>query len=123
MADTPRAVVESFFERMQTDRDSIGEFFADDVVITLPGARFEGPDASTELLSFLGPRYEWAAKEFDRWFTDGNAVVSIGRLYGVDNEGDEFEGVRYIDVYEVEDGNIVRLDIYNDLLVDGVIDR
>lgn len=123
MTDTPRALVESFFERMQTDRDSIGEFFADDSVITLPGARFEGADAPAEFLAFLDPRYEWAAKEFDRWIESGPSVVSVGTLYGVDDDGEPFEGVRYVDVYEVENGKITRLDIWNDLLVDGIVDR
>jgi ketosteroid isomerase-like protein len=120
MPRTPRETVEEFFDRMERDRASIATLFADDAVITLPGARFEGPDAPTAFLEFLRPRYEWAAKEFDRWYTDGNAVVSVGRLYGVDNDGESFEDVRYVDVYEVEDGQIVRLDIYNDLAVAGV---
>jgi hypothetical protein len=30
--------------------------------------------------------------------------------------------VRYVDVYEVEDGLIRRLDVYNDLAVEGVVE-
>jgi ketosteroid isomerase-like protein len=115
-------VVEEFFDRMADERrESVGELFADDAVVTLPGARFEGPDAPTEFLAFLDPRYERAAKEFDRWIESGNRVVSIGTLSGVDREGEPFEGVRYVDVYEVREGRITRLDVWNDLAVDGVV--
>lgn len=119
---TPREVVEDFFARMEDDRrDTVGELFAADAVITLPGARFEGPDAPTEFLAFLAPRYEWAAKEFDRWIQTDHEVVSLGRLYGVNNDGEEFSDVRYVDIYEVEDGLIGRLDIWNDLAVADVL--
>jgi len=124
MTRTPREVVEAVFERMADDerRDTVGELFADDATITFPGVRFEGPDAPAELLSWLDPRYEWAAKEFDRWLETGTHVVSLGTLYGVDDDGDAFEDVRYADVYEVVDGEVVRMDVYNDLAVEGVVD-
>jgi ketosteroid isomerase-like protein len=117
-------VVEEFFDRMDDDRrrETVGDLFVEDATITLPGETFTGPDAPTEFLAFLAPRYEWAAKEFDRWITAGDAVVSIGTLYGVDTDGEEFSGVRYVDVYEVEDGLIRRLDVYNDLAVEGVVE-
>ncbi len=119
---TPRAVAEEFFARMEDERrETVGELFADDAVITLPGATFEGPDAADEFLAHLAPRYEWAAKEFDRWIETDTEVVSIGTLYGVDSAGEEFSGVRYVDVYEVADGLIQRVDIWNDLAVDGVV--
>ncbi|WP_435197427.1 nuclear transport factor 2 family protein [Natronomonas sp. EA1] len=120
--ESPRAVVEEFFDRMGDDRRAtIDELFHDDAVITLPGASFEGPDAPESFLAYLEPRYEWAAKEFDRWVVDGSTVVSIGRLYGVDTDGEAFGDVRYVDVYEVEGGRIAALDIWNDLAVEGVV--
>lgn len=123
MASDERQVVEQFFEWMEDERrDDVGELFADDTVITLPGATFEGPEAPDDFLAFLAPRYETAAKEFDRWIEAGEHIVSIGTLYGVDNDGDEFDDVRYVDVYEVRDGEIQRLDIWNDLAVDGVLE-
>jgi ketosteroid isomerase-like protein len=123
MATPPRQTVEAFFDRMEHDdqRDTIGELFADDAVITVPGARFEGADAPDDFLAFLEPRYEWAGKEYDRWITTGPHVVSIGTLYGVDNDGESFEDVRYVDLYEVRDGLIQRLEVFNDLTVDGVV--
>lgn len=124
MADEPRAVVEEFFDRMADDdrRKTVGELFAEDTVITVPGQRFEGADAPAEMLDFFGPpRYEWAAKEFERWITAGEHVISLGTLYGMDSDGRAFDQVRYVDVYEVHDGLIHHLDIYNDLAAEGVV--
>lgn len=122
-ATDPESVARECLARMESDaeRDTIGELFADDAVIRLPGETFKGPTAPESFLAFLEPRYESVAKEFDRWYVDDTAAVSIGTLYGVDNDGESFEDVRYVDVYEVEDGKIVELDIYNDLLADGVV--
>lgn len=120
--DTPRTIVEEFFSRMENgNRETITDLFHADAVITLPGAQFSGPTAPEEFLAHLEPRYEWAAKEYDRWIETDETVVSIGRLYGIDIEGAEFGDVRYVDVYEVTDGKISQLDIYNDLAVDGVV--
>ncbi len=118
---TARTIVEDFFERMEDDRRStIDELFADTATITVPGEMFTGPTAATDFLAFLEPRYEWAAKEFDRWIVKDNTVISTGTLYGVDNDGEEFNGIRYVDIYHVKDGFITQLDIYNDLAVEGI---
>jgi ketosteroid isomerase-like protein len=120
--DTPRAIVQEFFNRMENNRrTTVRELFTNDVIITLPGASFEGPDAPSEFLDYLVPRYEWANKEFDRWIEAGPHVVSIGSLYGVDNSGNEFDNVRYVDIYEVRNGQIERLDIWNDLNVEEIV--
>jgi len=126
MGDTPRDVVESFFAKMSeggTARESVGELFRDDATISLPGATFSGLSAANDFLQFLAPRYEWADKSFDRWIETGNEVISIGTLYGETNAGAEFTDVRYIDVYTIDPntGLIARLDIWNDLAVDGVV--
>lgn len=121
----PHTVVEEFFDRMADDtrRDTIDELFDVTATIALPGATFEGVDAPEAFLEYLEPRYKSAEKDFDRWIKSGSSVVSIGTLHGVDNDGNPFDGVRYVDVYEVDEGKIVRLDIWNDLLEDGVVDR
>lgn len=117
----PRKIVEEFFERMGDERRStVDELFADTAIITVPGEQFSGQGTANEFLNFLAPRYEWAAKEFDRWIVQDDTVISTGTLYGVDNDGNEFEDVRYVDIYEVTDGLITRMDIYNDLAAEGM---
>lgn len=79
----------------------------------------DSPRAVVE--EFLAPRYERAGKAFDRWIVSGNEVVSVGTLHGVDNDGEAFEGVRYVDVYEVTDGRIAQLEVWNDLAAEGIV--
>ena len=123
MTAPARKVVEEFFDRMADDgqRTTVSELFSETTVITLPATRFEGADAPEQMLRFFSGRYEWAAKEFDRWIVTDNQVISIGTLYGVDEDGDEFEDVRYVDIFTLDDGLITRLDIYNDLAAEGVV--
>jgi len=120
---SPRAIVEEFFDRMADDerRATVGELFAEDAVITVPGERFTGRSAPDEMLSFFAPRYDWVDKEFDRWIETDDAVVSQGTLYGMNTDGDRFEEVRYVDIYRVRNERISRLDIYNDLAVADVL--
>ena len=124
MDERPRAIVEEFFDRMADAerRDSVGELFADDAIITLPGQRFAGEHAPEDMLDWLEPRYEWVEKEFGQWIETGPYVVSQGTLYGVNNHGERFDGVRYVDIYEVENDQIVQVDIYNDLAATGVLE-
>jgi limonene-1,2-epoxide hydrolase len=124
MSDSnPKALAEEFFDRLSDEdrRESAGELFDDRAVITRPGARFVGENAVEEFLAASGDRYEWADKEFDRWIEADSTAISVGRLYGVDNRGDQFGDVRYVDVFRVENGRIVRLDIWNDLAEEGVV--
>jgi ketosteroid isomerase-like protein len=121
----PKAVVKEFFERMSNPetQGTVGELFSDRAVITRPGQTYVGATAAEEFVEGVGQRLEWVDKEFDRWITSGSEVVSIGRLYGVDGEGEAFSDVRYIDVYSVRDDKITRLDIWNDLTVEGIVGR
>lgn len=105
----------------EDERDTIGELFTADAIITVPGTCFKGDTAATAMIDWLEPRYEWADKEFEHWIEAGPHIVSQGTLYGVDDDGNRFENVRYVDVYRVEDGRIVRVDIYNDLAAEGVV--
>ena len=74
------------------------------------------------MIDHLSPRYEWAAKEFDRWIETESTAVGIGTLYGVDNDGEEFDGVRYVDVFDVEDGRVVHWEFWNDLAAEGIVE-
>lgn len=119
---TPKKIAKEFLTRLEDNRrETVDELVAKEAVITVPGARFEGAEATQQFLDHYNPRYHWAKKRFGRWIETEKEAVSIGTLYGEDNDGESFSDVRYIDVYEVKDGLIQQLDIWNDLLIDGVV--
>lgn len=121
---TPREVVEENFRRMATpdERETAAELYADDVVIDLPGASFEGPDAAEEMVAYFDSQYEWCNKNFELWWETDDAAIVFGELYGVDDEGEEFDGVRFIDVHVVSDGKIREKYVFNDLSEAGLVD-
>jgi hypothetical protein len=45
---------------------------------------------------------------------EGTVVYSTGYLYGERPDGTPFEGNRYVDRYVVENGLIVKMDVWND---------
>jgi len=120
---SPKAVLKEFFQRSDDEekRLTAEELFADDAVITRPGERFEGPQAVAEFFACSAERFDWASKRVDQWIEADNWVVSIGRLYGADHDGNSFSDVRYVDVAHVTDGEIQELHIYNDLATDGIV--
>lgn len=122
--ETPREIGERFLRRLsESDAEGAAELFVDDPIITRPGKEFSGPEAFQRFRASADGRYREVDKEFDRWIATDTHAVSTGTLCGVDNDGDAFEGVRYVDVFEVEDGEIVRLDVWNDAVVEGVVDE
>jgi hypothetical protein len=116
---SPVAVQRELLERMSDPerRSDIGELFAEEAVITRPGERYDGPEEYLE----RGGSYREVAKDFDRWIETDEYAISIGTLYGVTADGEDFDGVRYVDVCHVEDGKITRLDIYNDSHAEGIL--
>lgn len=89
-----------------------------------PGFRmvFPGPvefTSLTELVGWGGQRYRSVAKRYDRFDTldhDGQTIVyCYGTLYGEWLDGTAFEGIRFIDRFEVANDLLVRQDVWNDL--------
>ncbi len=55
---------------------------------------------------------------------DGVDVVYVrGTLHGVNLHGVPFEGVRFVDRFEIQDGRFTRQDVWNDLAESGVLQR
>jgi len=121
---SPREVVEENFGRMRDpdQRNTAPELYADDVTMDLPRAQFEGETAAERMVEYFDSQYEWCKKEFEEWYEVGNTVFTIGTLYGVDNDGEEFEGIRFIDIHAVKDGEITRKLVFNDLSEAGIVD-
>ncbi len=83
---------------------------------------FPGPKNMTglgELVDWAAGRYRFVRKTHDgiEAFQDGQRTVVYvrGLLSGEWPDGEAFEGIRYIDRFEIADGLIVRQDVWNDL--------
>lgn len=101
---------------MRPDPELAATFVSDDVVITFTGGRkFSHPSGPT---GFNAKRYKWVKKKMDTFDVadgaHGTVVYSVGSLYGEWPDGTPFEGNRYIDRFEVKDGKIVKMDVWND---------
>ncbi|MEM7696657.1 MAG: nuclear transport factor 2 family protein [Pseudomonadota bacterium] len=85
-------------------------------IMTFPGARLTSLEA---LVAFAKPRYRHVSKTFLGFegFSDGavTVVYARGTLSGAWPDGTAFEGVRFIDRFEIEGGKIRRQDVWNDL--------
>jgi len=99
-------------------------------VMIAPGCKIEFPGGirfanMNEMVANAKTRYSWVKKHRDRYFVGVNGnqhtVTSIGTLYGVNLAGEEFEGIRYVDVFVIEDGLITEQMVWNDFCESGVL--
>ena len=89
---------------------------------------FPGPvvfDDFAALLDWAAPRYRRIAKAIERVeespLGETVAVYVSGTLHGERPDGTAFEGIRFIDRFEVRAGKIVSQDVWNDLAESGVL--
>jgi hypothetical protein len=72
-----------------------------------------------EMLEFSRGRYTDIVKSYEKfdvsWTDDGAVVYCVGTLHGHWLDGSTFDGIRFIDRFEVRDGLITRQDVWNDL--------
>lgn len=111
-------LVRRFLDFMQDrDLDAAARLLAPDFTMRFPGSpvlhRLE------ELVEFSRGRYRHVAKTYDQfdasWTDDGAIVYCFGTLYGHWLDGSAFEGIRFIDRFEVTNGMISRQEVWNDL--------
>ena len=73
----------------------------------------------SELIDWSKGRYKFVKKTydgFDAMHSGGVAIVyARGTLYGEWMDGTPFEGIRFIDRFEIAGGRIVRQDVWNDM--------
>ena len=84
--------------------------------------RFPGAAPMTtldELIEWSRPRYRFVKKVIegvDLAAAPGPSIVYVtGTLYGEWPDGTPFEGIRFIDRFELTDGLITRQDVWNDI--------
>lgn len=114
----PEALVRRFLALMEARAlDAASAMLAPDVEMVFPGgARFDRLEA---LIGWARDRYARIAKRIDRVdtapATGGSVVIVQGELYGAWPDGAEFDGIRFIDWFELKNGLIHRQHVWNDL--------
>lgn len=89
---------------------------AGDLDLTFPGGRhFTRID---EIVANSSGRYAAIGKTIERraaWSENaGTHVLFAGTLFGRWPDGTPFDGIRFIDLFELKDGLIVRQEVWND---------
>ncbi|MCR9137707.1 MAG: nuclear transport factor 2 family protein [Alphaproteobacteria bacterium] len=115
----PATAVKTFLQAMeQRDLDRAEAMLDDNFTMQFPGT---GPMTRlVELLDWAGPRYRFVTKTyegFDALQTAGPASVVYcrGTLSGEWPDGTGFDGIRFIDRFELVGGKITRQDVWNDI--------
>ena len=115
---SPASVVTAYLDAMETgDFVAARQWLARDFVMYFP----EAPPMRSlqQLKSWANARYNNILKTrgpVEIIHSDHVAIVYLrGYLSGTWKEGSDFEGIRFIDRFEVSEGKLVRQDVWNDL--------
>jgi len=113
-AETVQAYLAAMEER---DLETAASFLNADFEMIFPGgARMTDLQA---LLDWSAPRYRSVTKSFNSFDvapSETGAVVHCqGTLSGEWPDGERFEGIRFVDRFELTDGKITRQEVWNDM--------
>ena len=112
----PAGIVRDYLAAMEArDLDTARTMLADGFFMTFPGT---APMRTLEeLIAWSKPRYRFVKKTYEGFDTsgDGRTVYCRGTLHGEWPDGTPFEGIRFIDRFEIECGRITRQDVWNDM--------
>jgi phenylpyruvate tautomerase PptA (4-oxalocrotonate tautomerase family) len=111
-------LVREFLQRVQERQmDQARQYLAPDFEMVFPGG--QTMRAFEELLDWAKTRYQRIGKTFERfeecWTQEATVVYCSGMLSGVWPDGSAFDGIRFIDRFEVVQGRIRRQEVWNDL--------
>ncbi|MEO6623628.1 MAG: nuclear transport factor 2 family protein, partial [Burkholderiaceae bacterium] len=114
----PAALVQNFLALMQArDLPAAQALLAPGFCMFFPGGA--AMHRLDELVQWARQRYRFAGKHFERFDTcvqsRGAVVYCRGTLYGEWLDGTPFDGVRFIDRFEIAEGKITRQDVWNDM--------
>ncbi|MCL4880019.1 MAG: DUF4440 domain-containing protein [Anaerolineae bacterium] len=121
------ALIQQFLHLMEArDLDAANRMIAPDAIIIFPGGKVFR--SQQEMVEAAKGRYRWVKKHFshlDSFAADNGEIVVyvLGTLYGVNNYGVEFSGVRYVDRFVLKNGIIVSQEVWNDLAESGVLHK
>jgi len=115
----PAAIVRAYLAAMEArELDKAKAMLGDGFEMVFPGT---GVMTTLEqLIKWGAPRYRSIGKTYDGFDTvpggDGRSVVyCFGTLAGQWPDGTAFDGIRFIDRFEVTQNLITRQDVWNDL--------
>lgn len=115
----PAQLVATYLAAMEArDLDKARAMLAAGFTMTFPGT---APMHSLEeLIAWSRPRYKFVTKTyegFDAMQGAGDAAIVYcrGTLQGEYHDDTRFEGIRFIDRFEVKDGKITQQDVWNDM--------
>ncbi|MBM3733795.1 MAG: nuclear transport factor 2 family protein [Acidimicrobiia bacterium] len=110
------AKVERFIELSMAGDPASNAFLAPNVEIAFTGGRrFSAPQ---EIGAFNATRYRWVKKKIAGFDIAPGAKETVvychGTLYGEWPDGTPFAGNRFVDRLVFADGQIVKIDVWND---------
>ncbi len=113
----PKSVVMMYLQAMEArDLELAQQQLGSGFEMVFPGT---GPmHTLAELIDWAKPRYRFVAKTYDAieaFQSERTIVYARGTLNGEWPDGTAFNGIRFIDRFELEDGKIVRQDVWNDI--------
>lgn len=114
----PCDLIRAYLAAMEArDLDTAQAMLGEGFVMNFPGA--QGMTTLQDLIEWSKPRYRFVKKTYDRFEAmqsgETTVVYSIGTLYGEWPDGSPFEGIRFIDRFELSGGKIVKQDVWNDI--------
>jgi 4-oxalocrotonate tautomerase family enzyme len=114
----PAALVLAYLKHMEArDLTAAQDMLAEGFEMIFPGA---APMQSLEaLVDWAAPRYRFVTKTYEAvdafQGSDAAIVYTRGTLAGEWPDGTPFEGIRFIDRFEVKGGQITRQEVWNDI--------
>ncbi|WP_099825607.1 nuclear transport factor 2 family protein [Oceaniglobus indicus] len=113
-ATAPETLVRRFLTAMEARDLTVARACLDDrFVMYFPGT---GPIHDLEtLIEWSRPRYAFVKKTYDGFDVSDGIVYCRGTLSGEWPDGAPFDGIRFIDRFEIEGERIVRQDVWNDM--------
>lgn len=117
LADAAKLVVDYLSAMEARDLTLAARFIRDDFVMVFPGS---APMTShQELIAWSAERYRYVKKAYAAVepLQRGSSMVvyARGTLAGAWLDGEPFDGIRFIDRFELIEGKIVRLEVWNDI--------
>jgi 4-oxalocrotonate tautomerase family enzyme len=115
----PALVVRNYLAAMEArDLEKAGALLAEGFTMTFPGT--EPMTTLEELIAWSKPRYKFVTKTYEGFDAmqsagDASVVYCRGTLQGEYHDESLFEGIRFIDRFEVIDGKITKQDVWNDM--------